>query len=852
MKNFTKIFFCISFLIYSSSFAQNLTEKVSAINQVTINFQELATKAAAEPEIINIPDLSNKKTKTIPLPREVPAGQPVIEYKGPDYVPQPIGNAINVVSPAPTLNFTGFLDNIQSIPPDVHGAVGPNHVVTTLNPRVVIHDKTTGAVISSISLDAFWSALNGGGFTVATFDPKIYYDPFSSRWIFVVCSNGGTANSSLLVAVSANTDPTGTWNLYRYDVDATNTNWFDYPSCGYNKNWFVVTGNMFPNVGSTYAGAKIYVFDKTDLYNAGSLTATTFSDANGFTMVPAETFDNTLNTLYMIEEFSGTGTWRMTQITGTATSPTYSVIGNVSIGANTYSYTSGAANNSSLPQSGSANRISSNDARIQNVVYRNGFLWASQTIFKGTTVPKPAAAQWLKFNTSPSISLNQFGRVDDASNVVQFAFPSISVNKDNDALIGYSRFSAGQFASAAYSFRKSTDAAGTMQDPYQYKNGEASYFKTYGGTRNRWGDYSVVAIDPSNDTDFWTQQEYASTSTVISGTTYDRWSTQWAKVVTCVIPAQPGAFSASTSTVCQGQNSVVYTVPTVAGATSYTWTYSGTGASFSSTSNSVSINYSAVSTSGTLSVSANNACGSGTARTLSITVNGLPAQPGAFSASTSTVCQGQNSVVYTVPTVVGATSYTWTYSGTGASFSSTSNSVSINYSAVSTSGTLSVSANSACGSGTARTLSITVNTAPVIPTISTNKTIICSGLGAILTATGCTGTVTWSNGATGNSITVTPTVNTTYNAVCSNTSCPPSNVSSNILITVIPQNLVVDSSTPAPYQAKDNITTSGTIIINGSKTYKAGKSISLTSTPTTSISTGVGAVFEAKIEGCSY
>ena len=518
----------LSFLFSLSSlllFAQ--TEKIEAVSHVTVNFSEIASKFAETPEEIRIPDLSGKKSKIIPLPRELNINEKTSVYDGPPYSPKDIGNAINVVSPAPSLNFTGFIDNIASIPPDVHGAVGPNHVMTTLNPAVVIHNKTTGAVISSVSLNAFWASLNGGGFTVGTFDPKVYYDPYSNRWIFVVCSNGNSANSSLLIAISVNTDPTGTWDLYRYDVDATNVNWFDYPSCGYNKNWFVVTGNMFSISGGTFANSKVYVFNKTDLYNSGTLTPTIFTDAVGFTIVPAETFDNSINTLYLIDEYSGTGTWRISQITGTEVSPAYSLIGNVSIGAsNAYSYTSGATNSSSLPQSGSANKISSNDARMQNVVYRNGFLWAAQSVFKGTIVPKPAAAQWLKFNISPSVTLNSFGRIDDATNTFQFAYPSISVNANNDALIGYSMFSAGQFAGAAYSYRSSADAVGTMRDSYQYKNGEASYFKTYGGTRNRWGDYSVVAIDPSNDLDFWTQQEFAST---FNGT-YDRWATQWAKV----------------------------------------------------------------------------------------------------------------------------------------------------------------------------------------------------------------------------------------------------------------------------------------------------------------------------------
>lgn len=231
----------------------------------------------------------------------------------------------------------------------------------------------------------------------------------------------------------------------------------------------------------------------------------------------------------------------------------------------------------------------------------------------------------------------------------------------------------------------------------------------------------------------------------------------------------------------------------------------------------------------------------------------IPTQVGTFTASTTPVCKSQNSVVYTVSAVSGATSYTWSYSGSGATITGTTNSVSINFSASATSGTLSVIANNACGSSiTPRTLPITVNDIPTTPTITTNKPIICSGLGAILTATGCTGTVIWSNGATGSSITVTPIVNTVYNAVCGNTPCPTSSVSSNISITVITQNLTINSATPAPFQAKDNITTSGTIAISGSKTYKAGKSIVLSSSPSNTVSTNTGAVFEAKIEGCSY
>jgi uncharacterized repeat protein (TIGR01451 family)/gliding motility-associated-like protein len=76
-------------------------------------------------------------------------------------------------------------------------------------------------------------------------------------------------------------------------------------------------------------------------------------------------------------------------------------------------------------------------------------------------------------------------------------------------------------------------------------------------------------------------------------------------------------------------------------------------------------------------------------------------------------------------------------------------------------------------------INVLEQTAP--PVISANKTSICSTETAQLTATGCTGTIKWSNGSTGSSI----SVNTigTYTASCSST-CGASIESNAIVITL--------------------------------------------------------------------
>ena len=156
------------------------------------------------------------------------------------------------------------------------------------------------------------------------------------------------------------------------------------------------------------------------------------------------------------------------------------------------------------PQANSSVAIQNNDARIQNVVFRNGSIWATHTVFYPHSGPTRSAVQWWQLSTAGSIQ--QVGRVDDQSGVNFYSFPSISVNKFNDALLGFSSFSTNQYASANYTFRAFDDGANTMRTIVTLKAGEGVYYKTGTGTRNRWGDYSATMVDPVNDADFWTIQ----------------------------------------------------------------------------------------------------------------------------------------------------------------------------------------------------------------------------------------------------------------------------------------------------------------------------------------------------------
>jgi hypothetical protein len=189
------------------------------------------------------------------------------------------------------------------------------------------------------------------------------------------------------------------------------------------------------------------------------------------------------------------------------------------------------------------------------------------------------------------------------------------------------------------------------------------------------------------------------------------------------LPSAAGTIS-GTTTVCQGENSVTYTVPAITNASSYIWALPS-GATGTSTTNSISVNYGTSAISGNITVSGNNSCGEGTSSSLAVTVNPLPSGDGVIGGS-STVCQGQSSVTYTIGIIPNAVSYVWSLPS-GATGSSTTNSITVNYSSSAVSGNISVKGSNSCGYGPASNLSINVNPLPLAAGTISGSSTVCQG-----------------------------------------------------------------------------------------------------------------------------
>jgi len=171
-------------------------------------------------------------------------------------------------------------------------------------------------------------------------------------------------------------------------------------------------------------------------------------------------------------------------------------------------------------------------------------------------------------------------------------------------------------------------------------------------------------------------------------------------------------------TVCQGPEVVTYSIAPINNATSYEWTVPGgvtvvTGG----TTNQISCIFTSTAVSGNFTVIGyNNLCTYGTPSQLAVIVNPLPGPAGNItSPDGAVVCKPRQSVTYQVGSITNSVSCRWFYSGSGATITGNGTSVTIDFSADATSGTLTLRGENGCGFGpVSNDFPIVVNPKPTV------------------------------------------------------------------------------------------------------------------------------------------
>ena len=405
------------------------------------------------------------------------------------------GELTDQVRAQPGTLFPG-IDQTPWSPPDPAIAVGPDHVVETVNMDLAWYTKD-GTLQFRTRLDStgnpgFFEDIGGGSFT---FDPKCFYDHESGRFFILALEqySGGGGQSYITFAVSDDSDPNGVWYKYRTNSKVTiggSPYWVDYPGLGYDSNAFYVNGNLFGFNGG-FGGVLIRSFDKSSVLDGGTAQWTDIRNGNSGSVQATQHFGNNTSPLF-IEHWSNT-TLMMTAVRNPLSNP--------QLATRQVTVPSYSTPSSNAPNNGGS--LSVLDGRMINSVWRDGRLITGHGIRPNGQ--NPNRSRWYEIDTRgwPDSGQNpiliQSGNVDGGSGVHTW-FPAVYSNDAGDIGLVTAHASSSQFASVQFTGRKAGDPLGTMGALQMGKIGNQA-------ASGRWGDYFDMALDPDGCT-FWIVGEY--------------------------------------------------------------------------------------------------------------------------------------------------------------------------------------------------------------------------------------------------------------------------------------------------------------------------------------------------------
>lgn len=413
---------------------------------------------------------------------------------------------------APLTSFEGIGQDIS--PPDPSMAVGPNHVVTMENGAWAVYDKS-GNIFPGFPRDLN-DPLSGPNHADNAGDPVVMYDREADRWFISQFQLSGIQSLSddvFLIGISTTPDPTGTYNVYEYELTQGN----DYPHYG-------IWGDSYVTAGNFTGAQKVYTFNRAKML-VGDPTAEivgfspTSLGASGFAApIPvhsegAGTATGPIKILYYQDDaFTGVtsdhiGLWNInmnwTNATGTISSKIQIPVSDFDAAI--------AGGFSNLQQPGTNVRI---DAIVGAVM--NMSLWyefgTHQSILLNWVVEITDGSQisgirWVELRSTDNganWSVHQEGTFTDPTGNESVFMGCMSMDIQGNIGLGYTKTGGTTFPSLYYTGRMASDPLGTMT--------VAEDLVIAGNTvttNDRYGDYGQAVRDPNDDLTFWVTSEYS-------------------------------------------------------------------------------------------------------------------------------------------------------------------------------------------------------------------------------------------------------------------------------------------------------------------------------------------------------
>ncbi|MBZ5565458.1 MAG: hypothetical protein LAP13_23930 [Acidobacteriia bacterium] len=408
---------------------------------------------------------------------------------------------------------------VQYIPPDTNGAAGATQFVQWVNASFAVFNKSNGSVAYGPAAgNTLWSGMSGtAGRACAqnnSGDPIAQYDKQAGRWVMM--QPVFKSPYYLCAAVSQTSDATGSWNRYAFPIPSGQ--FPDYPKLAVWDDAYYVTYNQFQ--GNTFVGAAACAMDGASMRMNNPATMQCFSVSSAYgSLLPADLDGSTTppggSPEYFVN-FEGNQAsldlWQFhVDFTNSANS---TLTGPTNLGVAAFNLACGGG--ACIPQKGTTQVLDSlGDRLMYRVAYRNfsggANPYESMLISHSVdTGDGNTGVRWYELQNSGSgFGVYQQGTYAPDSNYRWMG--SIAQDKAGDIALGYSVSSSTMSPTIRYTGRVPTDGLGTMEG----ENDILAALSIATGSQTsytRWGDYSSMALDPTDDCTFWYTNEYQPTN----------------------------------------------------------------------------------------------------------------------------------------------------------------------------------------------------------------------------------------------------------------------------------------------------------------------------------------------------
>jgi hypothetical protein len=380
--------------------------------------------------------------------------------------------------------------------------------------QFAVYNKSGATLAGPTNILNIFSPL--GGLCSSTYgDPVVLYDRPADRWVLSIIGNNGSSTQAECVAVSKTNNPAGAYYLYGYSFGA---NLNDYPKLSTwataSNSAYLATYNIFVNF-QNFGGADLCGFDRTKML-AGDSTAAQLCQMTPDTeggYLPSDLDGPTVPTdgtpgLFITWQNNSPGQLYLRKLTlnfgaGTSSlsSPTTITVANDTLAC-------GGTGGQCVPQNGTTQTLDTLGDRMMYRFAIRHFADHDRAVFNhAVTNGSQVAIRWYElYDPAGTVTLNQQGTF--APDTTYRWMGSMAEDKNADIALGYSASSSSLHPAVRFTGRVPSDALGTLET-------EASIIEPSGSQTTglaRWGDYTAMQVDPSDDCTFWYVDQYEQTS----------------------------------------------------------------------------------------------------------------------------------------------------------------------------------------------------------------------------------------------------------------------------------------------------------------------------------------------------